>query len=498
MTHEEYFAPFRRNVIGIEAKIPLPGGGTRPLVYADWIASGRLYRPLENYLLDELGPLVANTHTETTYTGTAMTRAYQEARQIIKDHVHAGPGDSLFLAGFGMTAAINKLQRILGLRLPEECMTRCPLRRDNRQDKPLVIITHMEHHSNQISWEDCWADVAIIPREERTGQPSLAGLEELLKSHKDRRRIIGSFTACSNVTGIITPYHKMATLVHRYGGVCFVDFAASAPYESIDMHPADPEEGLDGIMFSPHKFLGGPGSSGVLIMSDVLYHRRIPDQPGGGTVLWTTPFGTHEYAREIEVREDGGTPGFLQAVRASLAIKIKEAMGVERIRAREAELKALLQKELSSISDIYLLEPQAGEPRLGILSFYGKGAHHNLVVKLLNDRFGIQTRGGCSCAGTYGHILFHIQEGSSRRITDMIDRGDLSEKPGWVRISLHPVMTDEEVRYIGRAVAEVMDHYEEWKQDYEFCRDSGEFCRKGISDDSSGFALSSFKASPQA
>ncbi|MDA8410123.1 MAG: aminotransferase class V-fold PLP-dependent enzyme [Treponema sp.] len=482
MSTESIFAPFRDNIVGIDATMPLADGKTAPIVYADWTASGRLYRPIEDFMLREIGPLVANTHTETTYTGTAMTRAYHAARDIIKRHVNAGPDDSLIFTGFGMTAAINKLQRILGIRMPEGCAKSC---REGK--KPLVLVTHMEHHSNQITWEECEVDLRIIPRDEATGLPDLGWMERILRENTDRPLLIGAFTGGSNVTGLITPYGKMAAIMHRHGGLCFVDFAAAAPYIDIDMHPGqargsdasgtDKDESLDAITFSPHKFLGGPGSAGVLILHNSLYHRRVPDQPGGGTVVWTTPYGTHKYYDNIEAREDGGTPGFLQAMRAALAVRVKEAMGVSRIREREKEIVDIIMEEFAKEKSVMLLEG-GNLDRLGILSFYAPGEHHNLIVRLLNDRFGVQTRGGCSCAGTYGHILFSIDKTNSRHITDLIDTGDLSEKPGWVRVSVHPTMSDAEARHVGRSVVETIRHYREWGKDYDFDKETGEFLPK--------------------
>lgn len=460
MNLEQHFGAFRAGVVGADAVLDLPRG-RQPLVYADWTASGRLYGPLEDHIRLVLGPLVANTHSESTTTGTAMTHAYQRARQIIKDHVGAGPGDSLLFTGFGMTAAVNKLQRLLGLR-----------GEGRGGPRPVVFITHMEHHSNQITWEECDVDVVIVPRGDR-GLPDLGALESLLVDHAGRP-LIGAFTAASNVTGIVTPWGSLAAQMHRHGGVCFVDFAAAAPYVDIDMHPADPDQRLDAITFSPHKFLGGPGSSGVLVLANELYRLAVPDQPGGGTVKWTTPFGTHRYVDDIETREDGGTPGFLQAVRAALAVRVKEAMGTQAIHDRERELLNLLFDEWKDEPDICPLEAD-NRDRLGIVSFYSPGRHHNLLVRLLNDRFGVQTRGGCSCAGTYGHVLFRIGAPDSRRITDLIDSGDLSQKPGWVRVSVHPTMTDDEVRFVARAVVEVVRHYHEWAVDYAFDKVTGEF-----------------------
>lgn len=472
MNLQDHFARFRAGVLGVDLQHPICGQPQRVL-YADWTASGRLYRPIETFISDTLGPYVANTHTETTLTGSTMTLAYHQAHSIIKHHVHAGPNDVLIAQGSGMTGVINKFQRILGLRLPEQICQRVALR---EEDKPLVVITHMEHHSNQTTWEECAVKVEIIRRGD-DGLPDLGHLEDILRRHAHRRMKIGAFSACSNVTGICTPYHRMAAIMHAHGGLCFVDFAASAPYVEIDMHPADPAEKLDAIYFSPHKFLGGPGSSGVLLFDADLYQLKVPDQPGGGTVAWTNPWGGHRFIDNIEAREDGGTPGFLQTIRAALAIRVKEAMGIEAIQQREVELREVFLGELLQDPSIQLLEPQQLD-RLCIFSFYALEKHHNLIVRLLNDRFGVQVRGGCSCAGTYGHILLGVDQQTSQAITCQIDSGDLSNKPGWVRVSLHPTMTDDEAIFIAGAIRQVMQHYHEWKQDYQFMPQSGEFCHR--------------------
>lgn len=473
MTLEQHFQPFRKQIVGIDATMKLADGRTAPIVYADWTASGRLYAPIEDFMLREIGPLVANTHTETTYTGVAMTEAYHRARGIIKKAVNAAATDSLFFTGFGMTAAVNKLQRLLGLRKPEAC------RQESCREgkRPLVLVTHMEHHSNQITWEECDVDVRLVPRDEATGLPDLQWLERMCRDCTDRPLLIGSFTAGSNVTGLLPPCHQMAAVMHRHGGYCFVDMAAAGPYIDIDMHPADPMQRLDAIMLSPHKFLGGPGSSGILILSNELYKLAVPDHPGGGTVKWTTPFGTHSYVDEIEAREDGGTPGFLQAIRAALAFELKAAMGVSNILAREHELMELILDEFRQEPGIMLLEGGNLE-RLGVLSFYAPGEHYNLIVRLLNDRFGVQTRGGCSCAGTYGHILFNIDKSTSRHITELIEGGDLTEKPGWVRLSIHPTMSNAEARFAGQAVVQTIRNYREWAEDYVYHKESGDFTRR--------------------
>jgi selenocysteine lyase/cysteine desulfurase len=240
------------------------------------------------------------------------------------------------------------------------------------------------------------------------------------------------------------------------------------------MHPKDPVEQLDAIFFSPHKFLGGPGSAGVLVFNRELYRNDTPDTPGGGTVKWTNRWGGYRYISDIEVKEDGGTPGFLQGIRAALAVRLKEKMGTENIRQREEYLTGLAFRRLKKIKGLHILAENITE-RLGIFSFYVDNIHHNLVTRILNDQFGIQTRGGCSCAGTYGHYLLNVDFRMSKEITDRIDTGDLSLKPGWVRLSLHPTMTNDELGFILDAIEQVCENINEWKKDYVYDNHTNEF-----------------------
>jgi selenocysteine lyase/cysteine desulfurase len=403
-------------------------------------------------------------------TGTAMTIAYHNAHDIIKRHVNASSEDALLFVGNGMTSAINKFQRILGLKVPEHLRNRYPIPEGER---PVVFVTHMEHHSNHTSWCETNADVHVI-KPTADGTVDIDDLKSLLEAYRNRPQKIGAFTACSNVTGVRSPYHHLARLMHEHGGVCVIDFAASAPYDKIDMHPSDPLERLDAITFSPHKFLGGPGSSGVLIFHSSLYHLSAPDQPGGGTVLWTNPWSGYRFDPDIEIREDGGTPGFLQAIKAALAVELKEELNSARMNERDAELVDLTMAEFRTIPRLHMLADHLKD-RQAIFSFYFDHLHYNLVVRLLNDRFGVQVRGGCSCAGTYGHYLLHVDKFTSKRITDQIDSGDLSAKPGWVRLSLHPTTTNAELEYILNAVKRISESGEEWKSEYRYDSHTNEF-----------------------
>jgi selenocysteine lyase/cysteine desulfurase len=470
---ERYFRSFRKGIIGVNQWFRTPYG-MKPLIYADWTGSGRLYRPIEEKIINEFGPFMANTHTESNVTSSVMTLAYEQAKDIIKKHVHANEFDVILLDGSGMTSVVNKLQRILGLRVPEKWKHRIRL---EEPERPVIFVSHMEHHSNHTSWEETIGDVIVVPPDLK-GLLDMEALEALLVKYQHRLTKIGSFSAGSNVTGIQLPYHQLAKKMHQHGGICFVDFAASAPYVDINMHPDDPMEKLDGIFFSPHKFLGGPGSSGVAIFDSRLYENMVPDHPGGGTVLWTNPWGGHHYFSDIEVREDGGTPGILQGIKAALAIQLKEEMGVSNILAREKELLAILIPALKEIPQCRVLEDHVDD-RLGIVSFTLENIHYNLVVNLLNDRFGYQVRGGCSCAGTYGHYLFNIDSVTSQKITDHIDQGDQSIKPGWVRFSLHPTMTNEEVYRFIHSIKSILANKDEWEKDYFYDPKSNDFFHAG-------------------
>ncbi len=466
---EAHFSTFREHIIGINQQIKTPFG-SRPLIYTDWTASGRLYAPIEQRISVLIGPYVANVHTKTSTTGCMMTSAYHKAKEIIKNHVHAYDDDVLISSNAGMTGVINKFQRILGLKVHERYHD---LVHFAPEEKPIVFVTHMEHHSNQTSWLETLADVEII-RADKDGRVDLQHFAQLLEQYKERKTKYAAVTSCSNVTGLITPYHKIARMIHRAGGKCFVDFAASAPYIDIRMRTEDPETSLDAIYFSPHKFLGGPGTTGILVFCPSLYSNRIPDNPGGGTVEWTNPWGEHQYLEEIEAREDGGTPAFLQTIKVAYCCQLKEQMGVSNILQREHQQLDILWPYLDSCPDLHILADHLRD-RLGIISFFIQGAHYNLVVKLLNDLYGIQTRGGCSCAGTYGHYLLEVSHEKSNTITSLIASGDLSAKPGWVRMSIHPTTTNEELHYVGQAIRDIAAHHKEYSVDYLYDSRSNEF-----------------------
>jgi selenocysteine lyase/cysteine desulfurase len=460
---ESYFKQFRDNIIGITQKIRTPEHESIPITYTDWTASGRNYKSIEDIILKEILPFVANTHTDTNSTGMCTTYAYHKAQQTIKALVNANENDVLISNCSGMTGVVNKFQRILGLKVHESFLDKI---QTDSFEKPIVFITHMEHHSNQTSWLETIADVEIIP----PGSDGLVSLENFrtcIEKHKDRTLKIAAITSCSNVTGIMTPYHEMAKLIHAYGGLCFVDFACSAPYVEIDMHPKNEEEYLDAIYFSPHKFLGGPGSSGILIFNKNLYKNTVPDNPGGGTVDWTNPWGGHKYIDDIEAREDGGTPAFIQTIRAALCMQLKEKMGVLNIKKREEELMDIIWEGLGNIPNLHILADQH-KNRIGIFSFYIDGLHYTAGVKLLNDKFGIQTRGGCSCAGTYGHYLLNVTEDISNEITGLISSGDCSSKPGWIRMSIHPTNTNSEINYVVESIRALAREHQTWIKNYDF------------------------------
>ena len=493
MSLEAHFSQFKVQTCGFDHKIKTPQG-EKPLIYADWIASGRFYEGIESKIHDLICPIVANTHTETSYTGTVMTKAYQEAKNIIKNHVNANEKDVLLFSGSGMTGAINKIQRIMGFKVYERTSNYLDL--DAKQNiferlsgkkkpqnirrlkfkkeaKPIVFITHMEHHSNHTCWMETIVDLEII-QADANGLVDLKHFASLLEKYKDRELKIASVTAASNVTGIIPPFHKIAEMVHEYNGYCFVDFACSAPYVDINMHPENKNQSLDAVFMSPHKFLGGPGTPGIVVFNSKLYDNRSPDVTGGGTVLFTNPWTVHDYIEDIETREDGGTPPFIQGIRAALVMQLKEKMDPNKIHGREAELLDFFFSKLEKIENISILAGQHKE-RVGVISFTHSEIHYNLFVKLLNDYFGIQVRGGCACAGTYGHYLLEIDQANSDTIRNAVLSGNNENKPGWVRLSVHPTLSNQEAKYIIKAIKKVTQNWEKWSEDYTYQPAKNEF-----------------------
>ena len=418
-------------------------------IYADWTASGRLFKPIEDRITNMVGGLMANTHTEDSYTGRVMTTWLHEAEQVIKQHVNASSNDVLLNVGNGMTGALAKLVRMMGWWCHEQHRAAVVA---TMSEKPLVYITHREHHSNHTMWIESLVELRIIPALEGD-EIDLEWLAYDLINEQHRPVKMASITAASNVTGIQTPYRTIAKMLHDNGGYCFVDFAASAPYVDINMHPAD-GEWLDAIFFSPHKFLGGPGSSGVLVFNKALYQNKVPEQPGGGTVLWTNPWGEHRFVTDIEQRESGGTPGILQTIKTAMAIQLKEEMGTQRIYEREQYLNHILFNRLEKIEGLRILSGQH-KHRLSIFSIVFTHVDYKTAVQRLSNHFQIETRGGCACAGTYGHHLLDIDYCTSKSITDQLDDEVQDLKPGWVRVSLHPCMNEKDIHTIADAIEKV-------------------------------------------
>lgn len=455
---EDYFCRFRKNVIGIDLTIKNPYQEDVKIIYADWTASGRNYLPIENKIRKYVMPYIANTHSDNSLLGKTITKTYDEARISIKKHVNANQNDVIITSDSGMTGVINKLQRILGLRNN--------LSSTDSDDIPVVFITHMEHNSNQLSWLETIADVEII-EPDNNGLTDLLYLKKLINKYNSRKLKIASVTACSNFTGVINPVRDIAKIMHKSDGYCFVDYSASAPYVDIDMHPKERGAHLDAIFFSPHKFLGGPGSCGVLVFNKSLNNNAIPDNPGGGIVEWSNPWKGRKYYIDIEKREDSGTPAILQTIKAAMCCNLKDEMNLKKIQKRDNYLLNLFLNEINKIPNINILEAN-NKNRLPIFSFNIKGIHYNLAANILNDRFGIQCRTGCFCAGTYAHYVMKIDEQESKKMTDMIDNGNLTKKPGWVRLSLNPIMTDEEIFFITNSIKAIAKNYKIWAKDYIF------------------------------
>jgi selenocysteine lyase/cysteine desulfurase len=451
----------REAVIGKDTAVQTPFG-LRRVTYADYTASGRSLAMIEDFIRDQVLPLYANTHTETSGTGLQTTRFREEAREIIRKAVGASREEhAVIFAGSGSTGAVDRLVGLLGIRIPRGLSETFGLEdRIPEDERPVIFVGPYEHHSNELPWRESIAEVIEI-KEDADGHIDLVELESRLVEYGARPLLIGSFSAASNVTGIISDTSAISRLLHAHGALSFWDFAASAPYVRVEMRPAPVGDGdfKDAIFLSPHKLIGGPGTPGVLVVRRDLLHNEVPVVPGGGTVQYVSP-DHHSYISDPEHREEGGTPAIIESIRAGLAFRLKETVGVDTIRRLEHGFIRRAIESWSRNPNIEILGNPDAE-RLSIVSFVIRHGdrilHHNFVVAQLNDLFGIQARGGCSCAGPYGHRLLGIDLETSARFEEVVATGCEVIKPGWVRVNFNYFIAEEEFAYILEAVHLVAD-----------------------------------------
>jgi len=437
----------RQSVIGEQHNIQTPFG-ERPLVYADYTASGRSLSFIEDFIQQQVLPFYANTHTESSFTGAQTTALREQAREQIRRAVNADDKDAVIFCGPGATAAINKLIDILNLRLPADLNERYQLQSlIPLAQRPVVFIGPYEHHSNELPWRESIADVVTIPLY-KNGLIDIAELEQQLEKYQARELKIGSFSAASNVTGLKSDINAINQLLHQHQALSFWDYAAGAPYMGIDM--SDKEAAF----ISPHKFIGGPGTPGVLVVKKNILNNSVPALPGGGTVIYVTPEG-HRYSEDAERREEGGTPAIVESIRAGLVFKLQQDVGVDLIETLESDMICQALERWQQHDNIKILG-NAKAARLSIISLQikhrGQDLHYGFIVALLNDLFGIQARGGCSCAGPYGHTLLGMDLAYSRKLEAQIEQGEMILRPGWLRLNFNYFIDKNTFEYLLRAI----------------------------------------------
>jgi selenocysteine lyase/cysteine desulfurase len=428
-------AALQAGLIGRDIAIDTPFG-SKPLLYADYVASGRALRQVEDFIMTEVLPYYANSHTEASHCGEAMTRMRHEARTVIAELTHCGPDCHVVFTGSGATSGLN---RIVGLLNVAE--------RVRRGERVEVLIGPYEHHSNILPWRESGAIITEVP-EAANGGVDLDVLQRLLLERKGADLIIGSFSAASNVTGILTDPDPVTRILKAHGAFAIWDYAGGGPYLPMHMQP-EVDCAKDVIVFSPHKFPGGPGASGVMIVRDTVVNRQTPTLPGGGTVSFVSPW-RHAYSRRIEAREEAGTPNVVGDIRAALVMLVKDAVGTPWILQRDEALRCQALAAWKDVAEIELLGQKQGAKALPIFAFRvrsraGSRVHHQMFTRMLSDHLGIQARGGCACAGPYAHRLLGLDEAASDTLFDRLDQGYETEKPGWVRLNLSYLHSDDEV-----------------------------------------------------
>jgi selenocysteine lyase/cysteine desulfurase len=477
--------------------------GERHLFYADYTASGRGLKFIEEKIQNILKSY-ANTHTEDDYTGKYMTTLLHQAEEIIKKRVNAGDKDKIISIGSGTTAALLKLQQILGIYLPpatkdrlQKAMEASKGSEENLVERvwsqrPIIFISPYEHHTNELMWRESFAETVVVKLDE-TGMLDLEDLEKKLsvESYNDRVKL-ASFSAGSNITGLRTRVYDVAKICHQHQVPILFDFAAIAPYVDIDMNK-DEESYFDAIFFSPHKFLGGPGTSGVLIFNENLYRSDLPPTAAGGGTVDYVGYRFHDFYKDIETREKAGTPPILQTIKTALVMDLKEKTGIKQIEEIEADFARLFLDRLGEMENVEQVGTFPTEYRIPIISFNIKHKdrylHPKFVTKLLNDLFGLQSRAGCSCAGPYGHFLLGIDEEQSAVFRKLISEGYHGIKPGWVRVNLHYTFDEKDLAFLLDCVNFVANYGHLFLKKYRFNMTTAEWSHVGFIEENRPFTL---------
>lgn len=454
-------ARFRRDIVGIDKKVPLAGGGYASYVNLDNAASTPVLRPVLDKVI-EFMDWYSSVHRGTGFKSQVSTHVYDEAHEVVGSFVKADLSSNCVIFVKNATEAVNKVSYRLGLAKGD-----------------LVLTTMMEHHSNDLPWRSKAA--AVYAGVDRRGALDLDDLETKLRQYGRRIKLV-SVSGASNVTGFKNDVGSIAAIAHRAGVPILVDGAQLVPHSPVDIKPDDHPEHIDYLVFSAHKMYA-PFGTGVLIGPKRTFLTGAPEYTGGGTVNIVTP-ETVEWAG-LPDREEAGSPNVVGAVALASAIQYLQRQGMRNIENHERTVTSYALKRLGEVKGLRVYgetDPNRTGNRVGVITFNLDGIPHGLVAAALAWEGGIAVRNGCFCAQPYMLHLLGLNPQQLSRLIHKKRAGDLSGIPGMVRVSLAAYNNKKDIDRLIECLEKIktMSRSGELAKRYALCRETGAYYPRDV------------------